>query len=169
MQTRLICLQVLILWADTENHLFLQPPLGINSACCQGSRDSGRHSQGEKEKGHHHHICHRLCKQQEQQGQWGGNSHWRCHSGGPTLLPRSNATQALPLGMTALFCFVLSTSPSSFPTLFLAPDNLITEANNIPRTEWQRVTEGSELVPAAWSHPSYLPCRTWTHTQCRWV
>lgn len=45
------------LWADAENLLLLQPPLGINSACCQGSRDSRRHSYGEEEEGQSHHIC----------------------------------------------------------------------------------------------------------------
>lgn len=25
------------LWADAEDALFLQPPLGVNDSCCQGS------------------------------------------------------------------------------------------------------------------------------------
>lgn len=48
------------LWSDAENLLFLQPPLGINSACGQGSGDGGRHSHGEEEEGHSHYFCHRL-------------------------------------------------------------------------------------------------------------
>lgn len=48
------------LWSDAENLLFLQPPLGVNGACGQGSRDGGRHSRSEEEEGHGHNICHGL-------------------------------------------------------------------------------------------------------------
>lgn len=85
------------LWADAENLLFLQPPLRINSACCQGSGDSGRHSHGEEEEGHSHHVCHRLLQTARATGAAGWEPPLsRC----PTLLPSSNAPQALSLGMT---------------------------------------------------------------------
>jgi len=107
------------LWADAENLLFLQPPLGINSSCCQGSGDSGRHSQGEEEEGHSHHVCHRLLQTVRATGVRGWEQHpsqLPPHSEGPILPPRSNAPQALPLGMTDLLCFVLPIHPINTPT-----------------------------------------------------
>lgn len=61
------------LWSDAENLLFLQPPLGINGACGQGSRNGRRHSRGEEEEGHGHDVCHWLLQTARTTGWWGGN------------------------------------------------------------------------------------------------
>lgn len=125
------------LWADAENLLFLQPPLGINSARCQGSRDSGRHSHGEEEEGHSHHICHRLLRTARATGAMG----WEqppCPAtvtlgGVRPSCPGAMHPKLCPWGWqiySALFC---PSPPQPPPPPFLASENWITEVNNIPR------------------------------------
>lgn len=131
--------------SDAENLLFLQPPLGINSACGQGSGDRGRHSHGEEEEGHSHYFCHRLLQAARATGgEVGATAPWG------SLLPQSNAPQALTMD---LFCFFLSCP--RMHTLLAAAD-LTAEAEDIP--------VASELVHSLGA----LPVLTWwyvnTHT-----